>query len=211
MNETKMKENNILEPSRKVRKMYEAIAEFVREERDIGKLTVSDITSRAGIGKGTAYEYFSSKEELIAQATLWISFHEIRRMTEKIERIGSFREKFYSLFDWMEDHREYNEMLMRAAQGNANSFCELKSGVPKEFLLQVRQYVTGKVNELLEQGIREGLFTQQDEEKRTLIFFGTMMQYFYGMVSLREGAILTMDQEELKAFIYECMIRSLSE
>ena len=55
---------NIFEPSEKVQKMYEAISELVQEKKDVATLKVQDITSRAGIGKGTAYEYFSSKEEI---------------------------------------------------------------------------------------------------------------------------------------------------
>ena len=62
----------MFEPSEKVQRMYEAVATFVEEERDLSTIKVSEITSRAGIGKGTAYEYFASKEELLVQATLWL-------------------------------------------------------------------------------------------------------------------------------------------
>ena len=42
--------------------------ELFEEGADINNLTVAKITGRAGIGKGTAYEYFSGKEEMIAKA-----------------------------------------------------------------------------------------------------------------------------------------------
>lgn len=48
--------------------IYQAILALFEEGADINNLTVSEITRRAGIGKGTAYEYFSGKEEMIAKA-----------------------------------------------------------------------------------------------------------------------------------------------
>lgn len=49
----------------KVKAMYEAVLDLFASGRELSTLKVSEITARAGIGKGTAYEYFSSKEEMI--------------------------------------------------------------------------------------------------------------------------------------------------
>lgn len=51
--------------------VYQAVLELFEEGADLGSLTVSEITGRAGIGKGTAYEYFSDKEEMIAKALFY--------------------------------------------------------------------------------------------------------------------------------------------
>ena len=52
----------IQDPSQKVLAMYQAVIEFIDGgcDRPI-QLEVADITGRAGIGKGTAHEHFSSK------------------------------------------------------------------------------------------------------------------------------------------------------
>ena len=47
-------------PPKKMRLMFEAVCGLVKEKKDIRALKVQDITEKAGIGKGTAYEYFSS-------------------------------------------------------------------------------------------------------------------------------------------------------
>lgn len=52
----------------KEKAIYQAVLELFEEGADINNLTVAEITGRAGIGKGTAYEYFSGKEEMIAKA-----------------------------------------------------------------------------------------------------------------------------------------------
>ena len=49
------------EKNKKVMAMYQAVWKLLDEGKDLHKLKVSDITECAGIGKGTAYEYFRSK------------------------------------------------------------------------------------------------------------------------------------------------------
>lgn len=61
----------IHDPPQKVLALYQAVIEFINEGCDINTLKVADITGWAGIGKGTAYEYFSSKEEIISSAILY--------------------------------------------------------------------------------------------------------------------------------------------
>lgn len=51
--------------------IYQAVLALFEEGADINNITVAEITGRAGIGKGTAYEYFSGKEEMIAKAFLY--------------------------------------------------------------------------------------------------------------------------------------------
>ena len=63
----------------KVIAMYRAVSTLLRENKDISEMSVSMITGQAGIGKGTAYEYFDSKEEIIVCALLY----EIRMVTEQ--------------------------------------------------------------------------------------------------------------------------------
>lgn len=61
------------EYSPKEKAIYEAVIELFEEGADLNNLTVAEITKKAGIGKGTAYEYFSDKEEMIAKALFYNS------------------------------------------------------------------------------------------------------------------------------------------
>ncbi len=61
-------ESSKIEYQPKVRAIYQAVFQLLVEGADINSLTVSEITKKAGIGKGTAYEYFSDKEEMIGRA-----------------------------------------------------------------------------------------------------------------------------------------------
>lgn len=70
----------------KVIAMYRAVSTLLQGGKDVSELSVSMITGQAGIGKGTAYEYFDTKEEIIVYAL----FYEIRKVTERaLEQIAT--------------------------------------------------------------------------------------------------------------------------
>ena len=94
----------IHDPSQKVLAMYQAVIEFINEGCDINTLKVADITGRAGIGKGTAYEYFSSKEEIISSAILYY----VKVCFEKLQVISTggrtFQQKINEVMDFIDEH-----------------------------------------------------------------------------------------------------------
>lgn len=193
---------NIFDPPEKVQRIYEAISELVQENREIAALKVQEITSRAGIGKGTAYEYFSSKEEIILHAGLWICFQQNRELLKELEKYDDFQSKFMFLLGWMENHKEQNELLIKALKGSFHGECtQLKELIPEGLIEKAKEYMTRQINRLFDLGYREGIITVQDEEKRMIVFFGTMMQYRF---------MSGMSKEEYKQFIYECMVKSLN-
>ena len=201
----------MFEPSEKVQKMYVAIAAFVEEKRDLSTVKVSEITSRAGIGKGTAYEYFSSKEEILVHAAMWLCGRQMNQMFQEISRKNGFREKFLFLLEWIEKHKEYNELLLKAIKGSFQGDCDkLKDSVSKELAEQVKDYIEVQINELMEQGCKEGVFTEKNTEKRILVFMGTLMQYGFGTMNMEEWVGMSMTKTELRSFAYECMVKALN-
>lgn len=82
--------------------IYQAVLELLAEGRDITAIKVSDITGRAGIGKGTAYEYFSSREEIIVQAILWHLGKMILEACDAVEKASGFQGKYLVVLDWIE-------------------------------------------------------------------------------------------------------------
>lgn len=56
----------------KVLQLYQGVMELILQGVDVRTLKVSDITQKAGIGKGTAYDYFDTREEIIVSAILHV-------------------------------------------------------------------------------------------------------------------------------------------
>ena len=97
----KLKSTPELKP--KVKALYDAVLELLNENADVNTLTVSDITKRAGIGKGTAYDYFSCKEEIIAGAIIYDAQTQGVESWEKLENIPGFEEKIHYCYRWVVD------------------------------------------------------------------------------------------------------------
>lgn len=77
--------------SPKVEAIFRAVIALFSEGADLNNLTVSEITVRAGIGKGTAYDYFSNKEEMIASAL----YYEMKMSCEKLETLLKQQKSIY--------------------------------------------------------------------------------------------------------------------
>ena len=85
------------EHSPKEKAIFKAVLELFEEGADLNSLTVSEITAKAGIGKGTAYEYFSDKEEMIAKAL----FYNIEAYCESLYRGMSKEENLYDKMNYI--------------------------------------------------------------------------------------------------------------
>ncbi len=111
MTDVQIKPQNIMEPPEKVLRMYEAVHGFMIEGRDLVSVKVVDITSAAGIGKGTAYEYFSSKEEIITSAMAYEYKNKITELVARMFRQQGFKNRVMNVMDWICENQEYNQLF----------------------------------------------------------------------------------------------------
>ena len=88
--------------SPKVKALYDAVIELIAEDVDIKEMKVSDITGRAGIGKGTAYEYFSNKEEIISSALLYHINRICTYVMEQLDEYERFTDMLHFILECMD-------------------------------------------------------------------------------------------------------------
>ena len=117
----------------KVLATYRAVIDLFREGADLNNLTVSEITAKAGIGKGTAYEYFSNKEEMIAGAL----FHELKRECQDMCRQLKEEEGLYARMD-------------RVLVSMEKKIVEINCFVRAIHVLMDNSAVSGKLREMME-------------------------------------------------------------
>ncbi len=86
----------------KVRLLFAAVMELLLEGTDVNTLKISDITEKAGIGKGTAYEYFESKEDVIGAAIIHYVEKFLAEVETNLKKQKSFSEGLDYLFDVLE-------------------------------------------------------------------------------------------------------------
>lgn len=204
---------NVTDPPEKVLLMYQAVSELLRDQKDIAKLKVADITSRAGIGKGTAYEYFSSKEELIANALMHDYSQKVLDLIQKVHEEKSFEGRYYRILDWIKDNKEYHQMfsdLVRAAFGGRQVCGFLHDALQEDFEAEVGNYMGNIMDLLMEEGYKEGVFTEENTQKRRMAFLSTVSEYAMAVMGPSPNPLFTLEEEEVRRFVYESMIKALN-
>ena len=96
---------------------YGAVQELVGEGRDVNDISVSAITERAGIGKGTIYDYFDSREEIVACAFLFYVRQTAERMTAMAREYDRFSDAVHALFDQLDRNSEQKTCFVRFIHG----------------------------------------------------------------------------------------------
>lgn len=86
----------------KVELLYNAVLRLFEEGKELADITVSSIANQAGIGKGTTYDYFDSKEDLIASAMFYFMRRTTLSLTETLLQKETFAEQIDCLLDWVE-------------------------------------------------------------------------------------------------------------
>jgi AcrR family transcriptional regulator len=122
-------------------------------EQGFANTRVSDIAERAGVAKGTVYEYFSSKEDLFFEVFEWFNLGVRENVNRVIAEHASPRDRLVGILrlsgEIIVDHRELFPMM------NVDLWVILRSEpgkrFAKEFAEQYRSY-----RELVADIIRDG-------------------------------------------------------
>lgn len=80
--------------------IFYGFKKIITENSNIENIKVSDIAKAAGIGKGTIYEYFKSKDETIARSIIYNFKIDIINTIEAIKEVSTFKEQCNHLFHY---------------------------------------------------------------------------------------------------------------
>lgn len=167
------------EKGNKMPEKMEAVCQAVLRLRSQGKelnlLTVSDIAKEAGIGKGTVYDYFKTKEEILVKALIYEYCIEMRQLEKSIISEKTFRGKIYSAFHWIEHTIESKGTVLRIMQknpellGENKSFCELLG-----LKVQGEDMMQRLCDDILKQGEAEDIIRRPESQMEQDIMIGSI-------------------------------------
>lgn len=83
----------------KMKALFAAVIDLLKDGYEMTDLTVAVIADRAGIGKGTTYEYFRSKEDLLAGALNYTVYMYFSKIWERVSAEKTFQGMIYALLD----------------------------------------------------------------------------------------------------------------
>ena len=138
---------------------------------DVGikKLTVAQVAKTAGIGKGTIYEYFENKDDIIFEI-INIHIEEYHNnFLETIKNVKTTKEKVFHFFNFvlddsienMKHFNGYKEYLSIVLSDENKSMCEFNTTCTQFFNFQLKKIIQEGIDnqELIPQAMKlsEGL------------------------------------------------------
>ncbi|MCM1134988.1 MAG: TetR/AcrR family transcriptional regulator [Clostridium sp.] len=156
----------------KAEALYQAVMELFAEGADLNNLTVAEIAKKAGIGKGTVYEYFDNKEEMIAEAIFYHTKNVCREMYDKLGEEKSLYGRMHLFLVTMDEEMNDIRCFVRVLQlmvGNS-----ALSGKMREILSERRDnevLIADLVKKIIEADV------ETDREKENTAVYLEMMAF----------------------------------
>ena len=158
--------------------VYLGVISLVQQGRSMNDLKVSEIAQACGIGKGTCYEYFSSKEEIIRE-TLMYTFH---KEFDSFCDLLQFDQGFEAGFRQILTAREKALSQLSPFQTLLSSVGkrELKQYVSEEIMENIMLQMIQLIDVLLDQALQEGwIQPQHPREYQRFLLIGVMEAYCF--------------------------------
>ncbi len=132
-------------------------------EHGIKNLTISQIAKTAGVGKGTIYEYFENKEDIVFEIiTAFISEHE-KKLFEITDQNISTKDKlfhfFYMIHEDENSHKHLNIYREFLAISMTNGTQEMV-----DFNIKCREKFTDILGQIMKEGIMKGEIRTEAQE-----------------------------------------------
>jgi len=160
-------------------------------EQGVSKVKMSDIACRAGIGKGTLYEYFSSKEELTAGVfALFMQDYE-DFVGHRLEHLGTASEQIKAFirlsFEFVAEKEDVLSLILDLwATSVPRSGLDL---IDSEISREYRAFID-YIQAILERGIEQGDFrahrTDLTASMILALLDGLMFQAILGIIDIHD-------------------------
>ncbi|MFZ7131865.1 MAG: TetR/AcrR family transcriptional regulator [Eubacteriales bacterium] len=199
-----------VEYSEKEIAIFNGMLNLLKDGANPHMITVSEIARSAGIGKGTIYDYFQTKEEVISKAILFNMQHEIENFYKRMKGKDGFKQQYFEVLKIIEENMEnmfssFNLFL------SVGSFLEVKDVLFQEnsdFTLY-RNRLQEVVDELLYIGSQEGIIQEIQEDDYRRMVIKSSFYAFVNFIHLRHMYRCT-TIEDAKRHAYKMVIKSLN-
>ncbi len=167
-----------MEYTKREEAILSGIIELICSGMDVYSMKVSDIAKAAGMGKGTVYEYFSSKEEMITKALILGVRKSLEGVEQAVAQATGFEQKYRILIAEVSRLMENGLPAVKIFFSGAdieNTYEKLKGG--EDFLKNIA-VMEAIINEVLCAGAAEGeISAVTDEFYAQMAVFSSVLGY----------------------------------
>ncbi|MEG2934989.1 MAG: TetR/AcrR family transcriptional regulator [Clostridium sp.] len=190
--------------------IFNGVIKLMNEGSNFHTMKASDIAAAANIGKGTLYNYFKSKEEIIGKTIIYMMITQFQYFIKLVDSVETFKEKFYIGF----------KMIEESAKTQDNTFQFFLSSFGQEELKQFfkegmqifeerKQFVKMRILELAKLGYKEGIIAKpEDTEYTYFVFMSCLMGFSHNFC---QGAVLSDEKiNKAKEDSYKLLLKGLN-
>lgn len=204
----KILQNDIGAPSVKEQAVFEAVLAQAAAGVDLAAIKVQQIADAAGMGKGTLYEYFSSRDEILLRTVMYCCGQELQRLAAAVEGAGSFTAMLGRVADFIAELVVHRVAAYRVVAGVLHS--------PREELgCEAAAPIVARLEQLNTAGYRlagaEGLLAEDStQEYYTAVLYSAMLGYATGLFRLEhQGALTPETVAERKEYLRRQVLKAL--
>jgi len=157
---------------------YESILHAAFEtfmEKGFHDTKMEEIAQKAGIGKGTIYEYFTSKKDLFCGMVKSIMTWYCNSLETAIINGKDFNDKIDNM---MKLHMEFAAQANNLLKVMTHNFVHISSELNR-WMMDIRRKMISMVEEVFCQGIREGKIRQVDVHLVALLFMASWKEIMF--------------------------------
>lgn len=176
-------------------------------EKGFHEAKMKDIAVNAGVGKGTIYEYFSSKEELFIEMIRFVFDYFIKNFIDKIESKDNFIEKLISIADILHEFVTSNSDIMDGSFISATlSLNDAGIQSVKTYIEKIGREVMTFIAGVLRGGVSEGYVIEEKADEYTAGFILNTAMHLANSCNMN---FYNTEYETLKKRWLEMILKSL--
>ncbi len=190
--------------------IFKGVITLIRNGENLYSVTVSEIAQSSGVGKGTIYDYFTTKEEAISKSILYNIAKETTVAINRVELYNSFEDRYYEALKIIVENfnNKFSTINILLSTG---SFDELygyiideKHIIPK-YISRIEDVIDG----LLQMGYEEELLSIDESSYYKRMVITNSIAGFINYINHR-GRYPDITIEHAMDLCYKIIIKSLN-
>ena len=168
--------------------IFEAMVTLLNRGKRFHELKVADITAAADMGKGTAYEYFASKEEIMRESIRYHAFKELSAFSYFISSQDSFMGMINNYMEYIVDMMQtrFSSLMMILINLEQSELQQLIHE-DNELVTTIQYVINEQIDSVLVLGKKEGLIGDNVTITECRLVFTGIMSSFTNEVRLLQS------------------------
>lgn len=126
------------------------------DEVGMKNITVAQVAKTAGIGKGTVYEYFENKDDIVFEIiNIHIERHH-KEFVDAVKHLKTLREKIELFFNFVLDDSEENMKHFNGYREYLSIVLSEDNPILKQFNCDKNEFFGGELLLILSEGVKNG-------------------------------------------------------